>query len=277
MSGHFPRFPAPVGAGVTSTVRDARLQIVEWHRRMTDRRDACDSTQGTAQACDILQHIFCAACADAASTEDGQTQLAVNDWLQNGDRTPMGPVCLVVDEIGKCLPLARGVAARQDRFYAEMSQFAARVEVMFVGTGCDTFVRGGGYIDRPSTDPQTVSLITVAPAAEPFALLRQYLQHNQPTPVRDSLSDGRTEEPTRTEETTIIDMVDRLSATNIHLRALGTHPRLTVLFVENLSNPCAGDEQDVFSAARDRAVSVDERIGTAEIAATEKAVCCRVR
>ena len=152
-----------------------------------------------------IKSIFQLACEAAV---DAVTRPAVSAWLQNGARHPLPRVCLVVDEIGKALALARGVASVQHCLYFDMRSFTTRLEVVFVGTGTDSFQPTAGRLLRPSTDPSKISMITIRPAPmDEFRLLERALSRGGAA---------------------LFSLVKCVSITHGLLAALVTHPRLTV-------------------------------------------------
>ena len=248
------RLHASVPSTINAAVEEARNAIVSALRTRSEARDVL--------ALQLMRDIFKKACEQAARKHP----TALQSWLDNRARTPLPLVCLVVDEIGLALGLARGVASLQHLFYADMSPFAKRLEIVFVGTGSDSFQSTASDVQRPSTDPAKISMITIRPAernAKAFDLLERILTKklavgggtHRPAPPTEGTQAGE-----RASASTLINAVKRLSVTNCLLTALVTHPRLTVLFGRELvkkehgatiMNPTEGD---VLSAAR-RAVA----------------------
>lgn len=193
-------------------------------RRERQSRSVCRS----ALARRIVKMIFAEACDMAAGTL--ADKVAVKSWCANPARTPLPRVYLVIDDIGKCLPLVSEVAECQGYglYSVDMAAFATRIEFVFVGTGCDVFLPDHYRTLGISTDPAKTRMITIRPVPQNdprlYCLLESILRwHNR--------FDNRHPCCFYSE---LLALIKRASVTTGLLTALLTHPVLTLLFVSEL-------------------------------------------
>ncbi|CAE7842677.1 unnamed protein product [Symbiodinium necroappetens] len=87
----------------------------------------------------------------------------VNTWLEDENRntTALGAIVFIIDEIGKCLELARGVASARDAIYTKLANYCDTALLVLAGTSAAAILGPGAGSAEIASDPDCVSLVRV--------------------------------------------------------------------------------------------------------------------
>ena len=91
----------------------------------------------------------------------------VRGWLEDEqrNRSALGSVVFVIDEITKCPELAKGIAACQDDIYKELNLYCDSPQLVMAGTSAARVLEPGPSLDY-SSDPSKVCLVPVGQVKE---------------------------------------------------------------------------------------------------------------
>ena len=89
-----------------------------------------------------------------------QHEKVVEAWFGNSSRNEqdLGTIVFVIDEISKCIELARGIASVQDEIYLELERYCTSAQLVMAGTAAAYILGTPGKL---SSDPEAVCLTHV--------------------------------------------------------------------------------------------------------------------
>ena len=136
----------------TEDCQDLRLQEIT---------SETDSTRRNALCIDFVVKSFINQVQEALPKK--YTDDIVNKWLEDENRntTALGTIVFIIDEIGKCLALARGIASARDAIYNELGKYCERALLVMAGTSAAAILGPGAGSAEIASDPDSVSLVRV--------------------------------------------------------------------------------------------------------------------